>query len=341
MGRIYAHNRAATSQRHDRFEHTGIARTNRGAGLAAYDNLCAWPVGAARLGSAGLKGAKWLTQKRQARNVAQISGALGDFAPLRKAFQTASKHMNTRLDNKTVVVTGGAGGIGSAICEACAAAGAHLVITYNSDAEKASRLAARLPGEHLVAHAPVDDSAALADLAEQVRERFGRLDVLVNNAGITRTVPHANLDALDDELIDQIFRVNWRGAFAAARAFRPLLDEGEGGVIVNISSIAGTTGFGSNIAYCASKAALDSLTRSLARALAPRIRVLSIAPGWVEGEYAQRFDPALLDQQRQRTPLGRIAYAEEVANAVLAAATVLTFSTGDIIHVDGGRRLGN
>lgn len=245
------------------------------------------------------------------------------------------------LDNKIVLVTGGAGGIGAAICEACAAAGAQLVITYNTNAEKAKRLAARLPGEHIVAHAPVDDSAALERLAGLVREHHGTLDILVNNAGITRTVPHTNLDALDDDLIDQIFRVNWRGAFAAARAFRPLLDNHDGGTIINISSIAGTTGFGSNIAYCASKAALDSLTRSLARALAPTIRVLSVAPGWVEGEYAQRFDPALLEQQRQHTPLGRIAYGEDVANAVLAAATMLTFSTGNIIHVDGGRPLGN
>ena len=250
--------------------------------------------------------------------------------------------MNTRsLKDKTIVVTGGAGGIGTAICEACAATGARLVITYNSDAARAERLAQRLPGDHMVAHAPVDDSAALARLANQVRERYGTVDVLVNNAGFTHPVPHADLDALDDELIDQIFRVNWRGAFAAVRAFRSLLDEGDGGLIINMSSIAGTTGFGSNVAYCASKAALDSLTRSLARALAPKIRVLSIAPGWVEGDYAQRFDPAILNQQRQRTPLQRIAHSEDVANAVLAAATLLTFSTGTIIHVDGGRPLGN
>ena len=250
--------------------------------------------------------------------------------------------MNTRsLDNKIVVITGGAGGIGTAICETCAAAGARLVITYNSHPDRAERLAARLAGDHLVAHAPVEDSTTLVRLAAQVREHYGTVDVLVNNAGFTRAIPHTDLDALDDELIDQIFRVNWRGAFAAVRAFRSLLDQGEGGLIINMSSIAGTTGFGSNLAYAASKAALDSMTRSLARALAPSIRVLSIAPGMVEGEYTQRFDPAMLEGQRQLAPLKRLASNQDVANAVLAAATLLTFSTGDIIHVDGGRPLGN
>ncbi len=248
--------------------------------------------------------------------------------------------MNT-LNNKVIVVTGGAGGIGTAICEACAEAGARLVITYNSRGERAEQLAARLAGDHLVAHVPADDSAALVRLAEQVEERFGTVDVLVNNAGFTRPIPHADLDALDDELIDEIFRVNWRGAFAAVRAFRSLLEADDGGQIINMSSVAGTTGYGSNVAYCASKAALDSMTRSLARALAPKIRVLSVAPGIVLGEYTQRYGPELLEAQRQRTPLERLASNEDVANAVLAAMTLLSFSTGDILHVDGGRPLGN
>jgi 3-oxoacyl-[acyl-carrier protein] reductase len=244
------------------------------------------------------------------------------------------------LDGKVVVVTGGGGGIGSEICAACAAAGAQVVITYNQDEAKAERLAERLPGGgHLVAHAPVHDSAALARLAEQVESRYGTLDLLINNAGITRPVAHDDLDGLDDDLIDQIFRVNWRGAFAAVRAFRPLLAAGEGGLVINISSIAGRTAVGSNIAYCASKAALDSMTLSLARALAPQIRVVSVSPGWVEGEYARRMRPELIEEQRRKTPLGRIANAQDVANAVVAAATLLTFTTGAVIPVDGGRPL--
>jgi 3-oxoacyl-[acyl-carrier protein] reductase len=245
------------------------------------------------------------------------------------------------LSDKVIVVTGATGGIGTAICERCAAAGARLVIGFNTNAAKAERLAARLQGDHMVARVAVEDSNSLARLAAAVRVRYGAVDVLVNNAGVTRPVPHADLDGLEDALIDQIFRVNWRGAFAAVRAFRPLLESGNGGLVINMSSVAGTTGFGSNVAYCASKAALDSLTRSLARALAPAIRVLSIAPGMVEGEYTQRFDPAMLEEQRRRTPLQRIATNEDVADAVLAAATLLTFSTGSIIHVDGGRPLGS
>jgi 3-oxoacyl-[acyl-carrier protein] reductase len=112
-----------------------------------------------------------------------------------------------------------------------------------------------------------------------------------------------------------------------------------GGVVVNISSVAGVTGLGSNVAYCASKAALDSMTRSLARALAPAIRVVSVSPGWVEGEYAASMPPELLAAQMAATPLGRLATPDDVADAV-EAALVLRATTGAVIPVDGGRPLG-
>ena len=247
----------------------------------------------------------------------------------------------TELQGRVAVVTGGGGGIGQAICRRLAEAGAQIVITYNRDQSKARAAANALAGDnHLIIGAPVDDVAAQAKLAAAIANKYGRLDILVNNAGITKAVPHAELDALDDETIDQIFRVNWRGAFASIRALRPLLEADEGGVVINISSIAGRTGVGSNVAYCASKAAMDSMTRSLARALAPQIRVLSVSPGWVNGEYAQRMPRALIAEQEDKTPLGRIAEAEDVAEAVYAAAAHLRFSTGDIIPVDGGRPLG-
>lgn len=243
------------------------------------------------------------------------------------------------LAEQVVIVTGGGGGIGSVIARRFADADARVVITDINEA-RAQEVAASLPGTgHLGVAVAVDNSAALKGLAEQLAERYGRLDVLVNCAGITRPVAHDDLDGLDDELIDAIFRVNWRGSFACVRAFRNLLAAKGQGLIVNISSIAGTTGVGSNVAYCASKAAVNAMTLSLARALAPAIRVVSVAPGWVEGEYAKRMDPAILEAQRQKTPLARLAQSEDVAEAVLTVATTLRFSTGCIIPVDGGRPL--
>jgi 3-oxoacyl-[acyl-carrier protein] reductase len=246
-----------------------------------------------------------------------------------------------QVKGAVVVVTGGSGGIGAAICRRFAAVGAHVVLTYHSHPEAAQAVLQSLDGEgHMLASVAVDDSRTLNTLAHTVGERYGTVALLVNNAGITRPVRHDDLEALDDTLFDRIFQVNVRGAFAAVRAFRPLLEAGGGGVVVNISSIAGRTGEGSNVAYCASKAAMDSLTRSLARALAPDIRVLSVAPGWVVGEYASLMDPAILEAQQERTPLRRLAQPEDVADAVLAAATVLRHSTGCVIPVDGGRPLG-
>jgi 3-oxoacyl-[acyl-carrier protein] reductase len=248
--------------------------------------------------------------------------------------------MSETMRGRVVVITGASGGIGSGISQKFAEAGAKVVVTYRSNQAEALALADTLPEDgHMVAQVQIDDSESVRQLAETVGERYGTVDVLVNCAGITRPVPHADLNALDDELIDSIFRVNWRGPFAAIRAFRELLAGDGGGLVVNISSVAAITGLGSNVAYCASKAALDSMTRSLARALAPDIRVVSVSPGWVEGEYAKRMNRALIEEQRQKTPLGRLAQAEDVAEAVLVVATSLRFSTGCIIPVDGGRPL--
>ncbi|RVA03479.1 SDR family oxidoreductase, partial [Mesorhizobium sp. M7A.F.Ca.CA.002.05.1.1] len=169
--------------------------------------------------------------------------------------------------------------------------------------------------------------------------RFGRLDILVNCAGITRFVPHPDLDGLDDALIDSIFSVNVRGVIAATRSMRPLLDRAASGVVVNISSIAGATAMGSNIAYCASKAAVDNLTKSLARALAPKIRVVSVSPGVVDTDFIKGRDESWRDEQANRTPLGRLGTPDDVAEAVLAVATHLRFATGVVIPVDGGRPL--
>lgn len=243
-------------------------------------------------------------------------------------------------NNKTVLVTGGAGGIGSAICRKFAEAGYAVIITYNGNLEKAENLCKSLVGEeHSVFHAPVNDAKRLSELADFVESKYGKLDVLVNNAGITTPVAHDDLDGLTDEWIDRIFETNVRGTFAMIRACKALLLKSKEALVVNISSVAAISGVGSNVAYCASKAAIDSITRSLARALAPKIRVVSVSPGWVLGEYTKNIDPQYLQTQIDKTPLGRLAGAEDVANTVFVLTTHLTFTTGSIIPVDGGRLL--
>lgn len=249
------------------------------------------------------------------------------------------QNMST-LNGKIAIITGGAGGIGSAICQRLADEGASVIITYNSNSEKAQNLANLLRGgNHSTFHAPVDNSSKLADLSHFILEKYGKLDILVNNAGITTPVPHDDLDALTDEWIDKIFTTNFRGSFAMIRACKDLLMQSGNGLIVNISSVAAVTAIGSNVAYCASKAAIDSMTRSLARALAPTIRVVSVSPGWVLGEYAKSFPPEYIKLQEDLTPLSKLAAPEDVANAIYALATSLTFTTGAIIPVDGGRPL--
>ena len=243
-------------------------------------------------------------------------------------------------NQKTALVTGGSGGIGSEICRHLAAAGYRVLVNYNSNLEKAQVTLDSLENEgHLCYQASVTDSEKLTEMADFVAEKWGRLDVLVNNSGVTTPVAHDDMEGLTDEWIDRIFQINFRGAFACARVFKSLLQKGEDSIIINISSIAARTGIGSNVAYCASKAAVDSMTRSLGRALAPEIRVVSLSPGWVMGEYARKSPASYIQEQKDKTPLARIAEAEDVAQAVISIAENFTFSTGCIFPVDGGRPL--
>ncbi|MCY0967283.1 SDR family NAD(P)-dependent oxidoreductase [Parathalassolituus penaei] len=246
------------------------------------------------------------------------------------------------LAGKVAVVTGGSGGIGAAICQRLAEAGATVVVGYNSSQQPAEQLVSQMPAAsqpHVALAAPVTNSDAMKTLAAEVSSRYGRCDLLVNCAGTTRYCAHDDLDGLDDALIDQILATNVRGPFASVRAFKPLLKASGAGLVVNISSIAAVTAMGSNVIYCASKAAVDNMTKSLARALAPEIRVLSVSPGLADTDFVKQLDQSWRDEQASRTPLKRLAMPEEVADAVIAAATHLTFTTGVVIPVDGGRPL--
>lgn len=244
------------------------------------------------------------------------------------------------LEGKVAVVTGGSSGIGAATAHRLAERGASIVVGYHHGADRAAEVVGRLPGSgHRHLAMPVEDSGRLAEVARLVETGYGRCDVLVNSAGVTRKIPHTDLDALDDETFDSLMRVNVRGPFATVRAFAPLLARTADAVVVNVSSISGSTASGSNIAYCAGKAALDNITMSLGRALGPAIRVLGVAPAAVDTAFVPGRDHQAVLAQASTTPLRISVTPDDVALAVVGAVTHFRISTGTTFVVDGGKHL--
>ncbi|WP_137896225.1 SDR family oxidoreductase [Ramlibacter sp. 2FC] len=246
-----------------------------------------------------------------------------------------------RLDGQIVVITGGTGAIGAAAARRAAALGARVVLIHRGEAAQAEPVLASLAGQgHLALRASVTDSAALSAAAERVLRELGPASVLVNCAGFTRPVAAADLEGLDDALIDEIFATNWRGSFAAIRAFAPQMKATGDALIVNVSSIAAFTGLGSNLAYAAAKAGTDALTKALARTLAPQIRCLAVSPGVVDTGFVPGRDAAFNERMSPSIPLRRVGVADDVAAAILACCTALRYATGSVIVADGGRHLG-
>ena len=250
--------------------------------------------------------------------------------------------MSASFPNPTVaVIVGGSSGIGAATAHRLAEAGVAVVIGYNTGRDRALALAASLPSQqhHSVVRIRSEDQASLAEAVAFVGERYGRVDILVNSGGSTQRVAADDLDGLTDEIFDRIVQVNLRGPFSVIRAFRRLLEVPQGSVIVNVSSISARTGIGSNLAYCANKAGLDSLTIGLAKALAPKIRVFSVSPGGVDTGFVPGRTPEQLAASAERTPLKHLTTADDVAAAIFACARYLTSSTGIVVDVDEGRHL--
>ena len=245
-----------------------------------------------------------------------------------------------RLDGRVAVIAGGLGAIGRASATRLARLGARIAILHRRAQWEADEFLAKLPaGAHFAVVASITDSLALAAAAREVKERAGTAHILVNTAGFTRPVPHADLEALDDALIDSIFASNWRGVFATIRAFHPLLKESGDGLIVNVSSTSAFTGVGSNIAYVASKAGLDAMGKALARVMAPQVRVLTVSPGAVDSSFVPGRGADFNAKVAAATPLKRVGLPEDVAAAIEACATTLRFATGQVIVVDGGRAI--
>ncbi len=242
------------------------------------------------------------------------------------------------FDGARAVVVGGDGGIGVEVVAQMRSLGARVVVASRRS-PLPSMLAAPAPGE--VAHVALDltDPASIRAFARWVEETFGGLDLLVNTAGVTRTVPLREIEELDDATIDVVMTSNAGGVLRVIRELTPALRRGTLPCVVNVSSVAARTGVGSNVAYVGAKAAMDAMTLSLAKALAPEIRLLSVAPSALETDFAKGRSHDFIARTIAATPLGRLATPREVANAVLVAARLLTMTTGSTIYVDGGRHL--
>lgn len=245
----------------------------------------------------------------------------------------------TKKSAKTVFITGATGGLGEATARCFATAGYQVAVGYHSNATKATQIVKTLEGMgHIAVQCTINDTASVQRAKGAIADHFGTLNALVNNAGFTQFVAHHDLQGLTDDLIDSILQTHIRGNFACVRELETLLTNNS--CIINISSIAGQTGMGSNIAYCAAKAALDCMTKSLARALAPKTRVIAVAPGLVDTPFVQGLDVAWRNKQEHETPMKRLAEPQEVGQAILTCVDTLSFTTGRTIYVDGGRPLG-
>ncbi len=241
------------------------------------------------------------------------------------------------MQGKIALITGGGTGIGRAIALILARSGAHIAINYSRSEEDALNTCHEI--EHLGVRcltykADVSKDAEVRLMVNQVVADYGKLDILINNAGMTHYVEHADLEGMKEEYWDDIMGVNVKGMFFCCRAAASELKKTKG-CIVNLTSIAGLTGLGSSIAYAASKAAGISVTKSLARVLAPEVRVNGVAPGivqtrWVEGKEDH------IARLAAGTPLGRVAGPEDIAEVVFSLIAHAGFVTGQTIVVDGG-----
>jgi 3-oxoacyl-[acyl-carrier protein] reductase len=241
------------------------------------------------------------------------------------------------------LVTGAARGIGRAAALALAGHGYDVAVNY-SVSEAAARQVVKEIGQSgasaLAVRADVADEPAVLAMVAAVHGEFGRLDALVNNAGVTVDVPPSDLDGLSLADWDRVFAVNVRGLFCVTRACVPLLRKAPSAAIVNTASIAGLRPGPQPFPYAASKAAVVNLTRTLAGALCPAIRVNAVAPGWMEGDWMQaRLGEnygRLMERRARMTPLGRCVTAEDVAATIVSLVVSNPFVTGEVVVVDGG-----
>jgi 3-oxoacyl-[acyl-carrier protein] reductase len=251
------------------------------------------------------------------------------------------------VQNKVAIVTGGGTGVGRATSLQLAAQGCAVLVNYSRSADEAQATVEEIKdnGGEAIAHcADVSENSLVLEMIEATTREFGKLDILVNNAGTTEFISFKDLDAVTPETWNRIMKVNVIGAFQVARAAAKAIRKTSGtGDIVNVTSVAGLNATGSSIPYAASKAALNNVTLSLARTLAPDIRVNAVAPGfitgrWLENGLGDKYE-AFRDNFNENLPLKRVCDPKDVADAILSLLTGSRLVTGHILPCEAGMLL--
>jgi 3-oxoacyl-[acyl-carrier protein] reductase len=245
------------------------------------------------------------------------------------------------MKDKVIVITGGFGSVGQAAAKRFSNLGARVFIIVRKNMESAEEFVKSLPNQelgHQAFLASITDTAALKSVVNEITEKVGKCDLLINAAGITKTIYGNTLESYTDELIDEILINNVRGTFATIREFVPLLRISNDPLIINIASTAALRGSNSNMMYGASKSSLILLTRSLSRLLSPKIRVVAVCPGILEHTTSGATKPDWYnDKMAKEIPVGRVGTADDVVSTIESLATVMPYVNGSSIILDGGR----
>ncbi|AHG65403.1 SDR family NAD(P)-dependent oxidoreductase [Advenella mimigardefordensis] len=252
----------------------------------------------------------------------------------------STEHLPIGSQNRTAIVTGGGTGIGRAISILLAKQGMAVAIVYSrsdNDARETVSTITKNGGQAMALQADIASVASVREMTETVANSFGGIDYLVNNAGITHQMQFNDLNAINDDIWDALLAVNVKGTFHCCQAAAPYLQQRPNSAIINIGSIAGETGYGSSLPYAVSKSAVHGMTRSLAKALAPRVRVNGIAPGAVATRW-WKDNEEKMHALSGHLPLQRISTPEDIAALVLMLLTAESV-TGQILRADNGQTL--
>jgi len=246
------------------------------------------------------------------------------------------------LNNKIVLITGGGTGIGRAIAFEFAKRKAFIVINYlksESEATYTVRKIKRFGARAIKICADITKSNEVRMMFEIIDRKFGHLDILVNNAGWTKFIDYKDVDSLTEQIYDRIMNVNLKSVFLCSTEATERMRNVKDALIINIASISAFDGRGSNIAYCAAKAAVVAMTKSFALAFGPNIRVNAIAPGFTDTRFIAQASKEFLDREKKLTPLRRIARPQDIAKVAVSLYEDMKFVNGQTIIVDGGRLL--